>query len=153
MVTTALYGVAVIVCAALAWASGSHVVQKFALVLLAAWASSNVAVAALGFKGVPLCAPTIEALCAAVIAVVGYANRSRLALVVFGLYGAMLGTHLIAYVTETTDRRLYFVFINFLFILQLVSVGGCGAWLAIRFWGIAGRERLGALDSHRSWLA
>lgn len=153
MPPAALYGLAVVATAALAWASGNHVVQKLALILLAAWATTNVAVAAFGFKGVPLCVPTLEALCAAVIAVVGYANRSRLALVVFGLYGAMLATHLVAYVTRTTGQYDYFAAINFLFILQLVSVGGCGAWLAIRLWVPALRERGRGLHPHWPGLA
>ena len=141
MVIASLYGLGVLACAALAWASGSHVAQKAALVLMGAWATTNVAVAALGFRGVPLCAPTIEALCAALIAVTGYLNRSRLCLVVFFLYGAMLGAHLTAYIAGWTGRYWYFAAINSLFILQLVSVGGCGAWLAVRSGIFARGER------------
>ena len=52
------FGLAVMTMLACAWLSGDHVRQKLALLLLLAWASTNLAVNYLGFARAPLITPT-----------------------------------------------------------------------------------------------
>ena len=127
-----------------AWASKEPVAQKLALLLLAVWALSNVALAAVGYEREPVLVPTLDGVIAATVAYVGFVNRSRLALIIFALFGLLGCVHLAAFVTHRTESFYYYAAKNAIFLTQVFIVGGFGAWVAIRT-GLRPRsQRLGA---------
>lgn len=150
---TVFYGAWTLIACAIAWGSRDHVIQKLSLVLLAAWALSNLAYAALGKASVPVCDPTIEALCAGLAAGIGYANRNRPALAVFVLYGAMLTIHAGFIIAHRPLSGAYIPMVNAVFMAQLLVVGGCGAWLAIRSRLHSSDQRPGYLRPRSARLA
>jgi hypothetical protein len=131
LIVTMLYGSAVAFVVLAAMASRREVLQKLALVLLTAWALTNVAFAAIGPSAFPLAYPTIEAVMAYVVAMLGVARKSHIALGVFILYGLMIVTHLVAIVGGFTDLYAYKAAINASFIGQLLVVGVPSAWVAL----------------------
>lgn len=139
--TPIFYGLAVAAILGLSWASKSHVYQKLALQLMAAWALSNVLVGALGFSRAPLVIPTLDAVIAILVATVGYTNRSRVALVVFLLYAVVGIVHVVGFVTHRQATYTYYAVLNVLFLAQLMAVGGASAWMAVRVWSDRSRQR------------
>lgn len=121
--------------------SASEALQKIALLLLTAWASTNASVHLLGFTDAPLLIPSIDVVVAMAVALVGYRYRSRIALVVFSLYLAVSALHVVAFVSRWEGGYAYYAALNALFLAQLISVGAPGAWLAIHRWVAARRER------------
>lgn len=124
------------------WLSKDHVHQKLGLLLLAAWAVSNVTVEYSGFEHAALVIPTLDAAIAILVAVLGYTHRSRTALIVFLLYVIVGAVHLGAFILRAQVTNLYYTVTGTLFLAQLAAVGASGAWLAVRAWFSAGRERL-----------
>lgn len=131
LLITMLYGTAVAAVLLLAALSRSIVLQKLALILLASWMLTNLAFAAMGVNAFPAAYPTIEAGMAAIVATIGLANRSHIALAVFCLYGLMIVTHVVAIGGGFTQLYAYKAMINVSFIGQLLVVGGPSAWMAI----------------------
>ena len=115
------------------WWSGYHVLQKLGLLLLLAWATTNVVVATYGFERAPLYIATIHAGIACGIAWVGATNKSVTALVVFGLYALMAVVDIVALGTHEEATYGYYATLNIIFLAQLLFVGGNGAWLAARY--------------------
>lgn len=126
------FAIAVSVMIVAAWASKDHVVQKMSLLMLAAWAFSNIALAAVGYEREPLLVPSIDAVVAATVAYVGFVNRSRLAIVIFTLFALLACVHVVAFATYTTESYFYYLAKNAIFLTQVFIVGGFGAWVAIR---------------------
>lgn len=129
-----IYGVVVALVVLAASATENAILHKLSLVLLTAWALSNVAVAAVGMNAFPLAFPTIELVLAVIVAVEGHKAKSRTALAVFGLYGLMLVTHVVAYTAGATTTYGYHATINVIYAGQLMVVGLPSAWMAVRRW-------------------
>lgn len=121
--------VAVLICVRL---SRDHVHQKLGLLLLLAWAASNVAVNLGGFERAWLIIPTLDGAIALLTAWLGYANRSRIALVVFALYFAVSLVHVGAIILDAQVTFTYYTVAGVLFLAQLLAVGVSGARLALR---------------------
>jgi hypothetical protein len=148
-VVAMLYGTAVAFVMLAAFVSRGQVLQKLSLVLLGAWTLTNLAFVAIGPNAFPLLYPTIEAGCAVVVATLGLANKSRIALGVFALYGVMIVTHLVAYVGGFTNLYAYRVAINASFLGQLLVVGGPSVWLALASGISRQRQRPSGLHASR----
>jgi hypothetical protein len=127
-----------------AWASKDHIVQKLALLLLAVWVGSNLALAAVGYGREPMLVPTLDGAVAAFVGYVGFVNRSRLALVIFALFGVLGAVHVVSFVTHRTDDYYYYLAKNAIFLAQVLMVGGQGAWMAIRSRPVPRGERFRA---------
>jgi hypothetical protein len=141
MDTSSMFGLAVIAVLLLAWSSDDHVRQKLALLLLFAWASTNIAVDFMGFGHAPLVIPSLDAVAAILVALVGYTNRSALAAIIFILY-AMVGlTHITAFVFHAQGTYNYYASLNVLFACQLIILGASSAWMGFHRWAVRGRER------------
>lgn len=125
----------------LSMASRSHVQAKLALLLFVSWLALYAAESIFGWPGQFLVMPTVCAFLATITACLGYVNRDRTALIVFGLFGMMLVGHGIVGVTQATTNTSYFVGENLLYALQLTTVGIASAWLAVRYWIPALRQR------------
>ncbi len=127
-----MFGLAVATTLLLAWLLGDHVQQKLAILLLFAWASTNLAVNYLGFGRAPLVVPSLDALVAILVALVGYRNRSIVALVVFAGYAIVGVVHVVAFAAHETATYDYYETLNILFALQLMTVGASSAWTSLR---------------------
>ena len=136
-----IFGALVILTVGSAWLSGNQVLQKLSLVLLAAWASTNLAVEALGFVRAPLIVPSMDAVFAIIVATIGYMNRSHIALVVFLLYAAVGSVHVGAFILHSQSTYSYYATLNILFLAQLLTVGATGAWVGIRHWTDRSHQR------------
>ncbi len=136
-----MFGVAIVAVTLFAWSSDDHVRQKLALLLLFAWASTNIAVDFLGFGHAPLVIPSLDAVAAILVALVGYVNRSALAAIIFAIY-AMVGlTHITAFVFHAQGTYNYYASLNTLFACQLIILGASSAWMVFHRWTDWGRER------------
>ena len=136
------YGMLVGVVMALAWIDGHRVGLMLAGALFTAWAASNVAATLLGLDHAPLVIPTIHAVLAICVAIVGIAYRSRAAASVFGLYLLMTLCDVGSFIARVDGSFAYYLTINALFCLQLLVVGGESAWGIIWAWSARSRERL-----------
>lgn len=136
-----VFGLAVGCVLLLAWASGSHVLQKLALLLLMAWAGTNLAVAFLGFERAPLVIPSIDAVIAVLVATTGYHAKSKAALFVFRLYAVVGLIHIGAYVLHMLVTNTYYAALNSVFLVQLLIVGATSAWVAVHHRFDLGGER------------
>ncbi len=132
MPISALFGLIVAGSLLLAMLSNSHVLQKVGLLLLFAWAASNVAVDWLGFQRAPLLVPTIDAAVCLGIAGVGFKNRSNVSLAIVCLYVIVGVVHVMALALRMQETYTYYATLNLLFLAQLLILGGSGAWVAIR---------------------
>ncbi len=108
----------------LAWLSDNHVYQKLGLLLLFDWASTNLAVNFMGFERAPLAVPTLDAISAILVAMVGVRNNSQTALAVFCLYAGVGITHVVGFASHNQGTYIYYAALNTLFLLQLIAVGG-----------------------------
>lgn len=142
------YGLAVLVMLAITWAAKDHVVQKLGLCLLASWSATQLANAGMGLDGTPLFMPSVQVALAIVVAVLGFANRSWVALMVFVLYGVLIGVHMAAWITQRTGDYFYFATLNVVFLSQVLIVGGASGAGAVRRWLLWSGERLGSLRSN-----
>lgn len=148
-----IYGVLTVFAVLSAWASRNHVIQQVGLFLLCEWAFSNIGYALLGAHQAMLVIPSVNAVLATLCAIIGFKNKSRLALVVFILYGFVGVTHVLAFASRKDGTYAHYLALNVLFALQLLSVGGAGAWMAIRRWVPRRSERVGAHSPRRESLA
>lgn len=130
----AMYGVIVVVVVALAWLGHDHVSQKLAILLLVAWASTNLVVNYFGFHGAAMINPSIDAVIALLVASLGFRNKSPLALGVFLLYGAVGATWVGAWLLHQQESRPLYDVLGALFLAQLSAVGGTSGGLALRHW-------------------
>jgi hypothetical protein len=97
-----------------------------------------------GYEREPYLVPTIDGVIAATVGYVGFTNRSRLAAGVFFLFALLGVLHVVAFIEGTTESYYYYAAKNGIFLAQVLTVGGSGAWMALRN-GLASRgERLGA---------
>lgn len=144
-----LFGLAVALVITVSFLSPSVVLQKLSLLFLLAWSTTNVAVWGAGFVHAPLVIPSIDAVVAVMVAVVGYHSRSRVARAVFILYGLVVAFHVGSFITHTQGQYVYYAALNLLFLTQLLIVGTTGAWLAVRHWPIARGQRLRPDPSRR----
>ena len=135
-----LFGLGCLLVTTLAWASGSHVNQKIALVLLFAWCATMI-VSALGLARENLMLPSIDAIAAIVVAQIGGKRFPPIAVVVFGLYAVVGLVHVLARVLAMQETYTYFATLGYLFLAQLLTVGALSGRLAIHRWSAAGRER------------
>ncbi len=137
----AMYGMLVALVIGLSWLGREHVGQKLALLLLIAWASTNLVVNYFGFAQAALINPSIDAIVAIFVASVGYTTRSRLALVVFLLYVVVGAAWVIAWLLHMQVSRPLYDVLGVLFLGQLFAVGGVGGRLALRHWLASRRPR------------
>ena len=137
-----IFGIGVAVVVGFAWLSDDHVVQKLALALLLAWASTNFVVNYFGFDQAATINPSIDAVIAIIVARVGYNTRSRLALVIFLLYVAVGALWLGAWILHQQVSRPLYDALGLLFMAQLFAVGGVGGRLALRHWLDSRRPRV-----------
>lgn len=142
MEVPALFGIAVCVMLLIVWVSCDHVRQKLGLLLLFAWASTNLAVNTLGFERAPLLVPSMDAAIAIFVAMLGYTNRSRVAAVIFGIYVVVGATHVAAFVFHAQGTYNYYATLNVAFASQLIILGASSARLAFHRWTVRSRERL-----------
>ncbi len=134
------FGLLCAVVVLLALASDWHVYQKLAMVLMVAWASTNIAVELMGFDKAPVIIPSMDAVFALVVATIGYMNRSRIALVVFSWYGVVGSVWVGAYLMHAQSGWWCYATLDVLFLAQLLTVGAASAWMALRHW-TAGRHK------------
>jgi hypothetical protein len=127
-----VYGILVGLVMLLALGSHEHVHQKLSILFLGAWMTTNLAVDLMGFSHAPLLIPSIDAVVAIMVAAIGYANRSTIALAVFLLYVIVSGVHVGAFILHVQETYAYYATLNTIFLAQLLVVGGSSAWLAIR---------------------
>lgn len=132
----------------LALTSDFHVFQKLGLILLLAWATTNIAVEMLGFAQAPVVIPSLDAAFAIIVATIGYINRSRVALVVFLLYALVGSVHVGAFVLHKQATYGYYATLNVLFLAQLLTVGAASGRMAVCRWIAFGRQRF-RLDPSR----
>ena len=137
-----LFGMAVCLMLLLTWASDDHVRQKLGLLLLGAWAASNLAVNYMGVGNAPLVIPSLDALVAIVVAVVGYSARSRIALIIFAIYAFVGAVHVVALVMRAEMTYNYYAALNVLFACQLITLGASSAWVAFHRWAGWSGKRL-----------
>lgn len=128
---TVFYGVISLAVVGIAWLSDDHAIQKIGMLLLFAWATTNVAVEFLGFQEAPILIPSIDAMVAILTAIIGYRTKSRVALVVFLLYVSVALIHVGAYMLRKEGVYTYYAILNLFFLAQLITVGGAGAWMAL----------------------
>lgn len=136
-----IYGLATGLVLLTALVSENVGLQKLALLLLMAWASTNGVITVFGFDHASLLNPTIDALVAISVAVVGYKHRLKAAIYVFALYLCVAAIHVGAFVLRETSSYSYYAALNIVFLAQLGCVGAPGAWLAVRRRVVARRER------------
>lgn len=139
-----IFGVIVAGTLLMSWASRDHVLQKVSLLLMCAWAASNFVVQYFGFQSAPLIVPSIDAVIAVLIAATGYRSRSSTALAVFLLYAVVGVVHVGAFILRMQATYTYYTVLGVLFLAQLLTVDGAGAWLVFRAWSTGRGERLGA---------
>lgn len=130
-----------------------HVRQKLSLVLLGAWVTTNMAVEYLGFQHAMLVIPYLDLAAAILVALIGYLNRSRPALIVFVLYGLVLFTHVAMFTLHEQGTFTHYTLTGYLFLAQLLTVGASSAWLAVHRWAARSRERLRPVSARRTDLA
>lgn len=126
------YGVVVAAALLIGWLSRDHVHQKLGLILMFAWAATNVITAIVGFDGAWLVIPSLDGAMALLTAILGYANRSRIALIVFALYAAVGAIHVGAIILHAQLSNSYYTVTGVLFLSQLLAVGWSGARMALR---------------------
>jgi len=144
------YAMAVALTLVLAWAADNHVYQKLAMLLLFDWASTNVAVNYMGFERAPMVIPSLDAVTAILVAMVGFASGSQTALVVFCLYGAVGLAHVVGFASYNQGTYTYYAILNVLFLLQLVTVGGPSASrIVLRAWFPRRRQRVRPYPARR----
>lgn len=112
--------------------TSDHVQQKLGFMLMAAWAASNLAVNYMGFEGASLIIPSLDGAMAILVALVGYKNRSMVALVVFCIYAIVGVVHIVAFAAGEQAAYDYYASLNILFAAQLLMVGTASAWMALR---------------------
>lgn len=144
-----IFGLAVCATLLLSWASDNHVSQKLGLLLLFAWAGSNLAVNMMGFNRAPLVIPSLDALVAILVAVVGYAHKSKLALAIFVIYALVGAVHVTALIMRAEMTYNYYAILNGAFALQLSILGASGAWHSLSRWTAWGGERLRPYPARR----
>lgn len=149
MTASEYFALAVFATMLCAWWSGDHVRQKLALLLMLDWAATNLAVNYLGFERAPLVMPSLDAFVAILVVLVGYAHKSRVSLVVFGIYGLVGLAHVAAFIFRTQGTYNYYATLNAEFASQLIVVGGSGAWMAFHRWTDWSRERLHPYSARR----
>lgn len=86
---------------------------------------------------------------AILVAMLGYRNRSMVALVVFLIYAIVGVVHILALVTHHEMTYRYYATLNVLFAVQLFVVGGSSAWIVVRTRVPRGRERLRPYPARR----
>lgn len=139
-----LFGIAVAATLLLTWASGFHIFQKVGLLLMLAWAVSNVAVDYMGFPRAPLLIPSLDGLVGILIAMVGFQAKSKTALAIVVLYAIVSVVHVIALVLRMQETYTYYAALNILFLAQLLVLGGSSGRLAVRNWSASRDQRHGA---------
>lgn len=137
----AVYGFLTALTLFLAWRSGHHVLQKLALLLLLAWATSNCVIGLLGFSGGPYVIPAADATIAVMAAGLGLQNRSPAALIVVGLFLTEMAVHIVGFATMREGTYAYYLALNMIFLLQLGVVGGAAVKESIRGL-VIGHERV-----------
>lgn len=125
------FGIGVALVLFLAWTSGSHVHQKLSLLFLFAWSVSNVVVELVGFTDAPLLIPSLDAVMAILVAVLGYRYRNPTSIAIFTLYLLVGAVHVVAFILHLQGTYTYYATLNLLFLVQLLTVGGSSAWLAL----------------------
>lgn len=135
-----IYGLLAFAAGALAWASQASHIQKKALVLIATWAASNVAVTTFGFERAMYVQPQIDALAAIAVASVGAPIKSRAALAVTVLFVVDELVHGAAALTTIWGGYFHYATLNIIFALQALIVGGSGA-VRVQWGGLLGGKR------------
>lgn len=144
MGTGTVFIVAVAVTLGSAWVSHDHVLQKLSLLLLLAWAATNLIINCVGFERAPLVVPSIDAFVAVLVAVTGYHRKSWAAMCVFGIYAVIALVHISAFVLQMLTTYAYYAVLYSLFLAQIIIVGAASAWVAF-----LARPNLGGEWLHR----
>lgn len=147
------FGALVGVVLLLTFLSHFHVYQKLGMLFLFAWAASNVMVNLMGFADAPLMIPSLDAVVAILIAILGFRSRSFVALQVFALYLLVGFVHVSAFILHRQGSYVYYATLNVLFLLQLLLVGAASARMALVHWTTRRAERARAHPPRRQGLA
>lgn len=139
---SSLFGLAVCAMLLLVWVSDDHVRQKLGLLLLFAWTGSNLTVNMMGFTHAPLVIPSLDAMVAVLVALIGYAHKSKLALAIFVIYAFVGTVHITALIMRAEMTYNYYAILNGAFALQLSILGASSAWHSLSRWTAWGGERL-----------
>ena len=135
------YGGLTVIMLLLAWASGQHVPQKLALLMLASWSTSNLAVSLLGFDGASYVTPAIDAALAVPTAALALNNRSWGAFWTLIMFLLQIAAHGVAFMANGQASYLLYLSLNLLFLAQVVMIGGISATLAVRRFAPVPRQR------------
>lgn len=125
----------------LAWLSKDQVAQKLALLMMASWSISNLAVAMLGFTDAPLIIASADAVIATIVVMLGRATRNYTALLVFLFFGIEGCTHFVGFLTNTTNGYRYYNVLNEIFVAQVLVIGGSAAQTLFLRWRDGEPER------------
>lgn len=118
------YGALIGVVCLLAWFSGDTVIRRVSWLSLLGWALANIAVEWLGFAKAPLLLPTLDAVIAIGVGVLGYRNRSLLCFVIVLLYLAQETVAVAGFAMQRQSELWYFATQNGMFILRMLALGG-----------------------------
>lgn len=143
------YGLCVFTALGLALLARRTELIKLGLILVSAWVSCNLAVAAHGFSRATMLIPTIDAILALLAAWMVAIERSKPAGIVFALFVMVEIVHVAAFQTHTQGGFAYFLTLNVLFFCQVVVVGGWSAWALVD--RLADPPRMASRVS-RGWL-
>lgn len=125
------YGACVFGMLALSLLSRREALIKLGLILLAAYVACNLAMAANGKAHAPMLIPTIDAILALLTAGIVALDHSKTAAVVFALFVLVEIVHVAAFQTRTQGSHTYFLYLNLIFLAQVVAVGSSGASVLI----------------------
>lgn len=144
------YGLCVGSALVLALCSRRHDLIKLALILVAGWALCNVSVEIHGASRAPMLIPTVDAILALLTAGLVALDHSKPAAGVFALFVIIEIVHVSAFGNHVAGTHTYFLWLNLLFLAQVVVVGGWGAWILVAD-RIAEPPRMASRVS-RGWL-
>lgn len=114
----------------LGWATKDAIIHRVTFLSLIGWALANISVDLFGFGGAPFINPTINAVLAVTIGLIGHRNRSMLCFVLVLLYLAEETVTLGAFSMHAQGERLCYLLLNCIFILRMLAIGGWSvAWL------------------------
>ncbi len=137
----ALWATGVAVMVLLTWESEHLLHVELGMIMLIEWGLTNLALAALGRAGEPLFTPTIDAVCAVAVALVGWKHKSLLAAVVFLLFALLGGFYVAAIIGRIETTNTYYFAKNAIFATQCLAIGGvCGLEIVGR--AVSRRQRL-----------
>lgn len=134
MTLSDLFLLATLSAGGMAMIAGAPGPLKCALLLLANWGVSNLAVDILGFQRAPLVIAPADAVTAILIAGVAIRHHCRVGEVIFCLFVAGGIVHVAGFMTDTAGTWLSYAALNIIYLLSVLTVGGFSARPGLRRW-------------------